>query len=102
MRSTKPEQVVVLAEDRERIARDLHDTVIQRLFGKGLGLQSVLAVTDGPLRARLEETIDDVDATIRELRSAIAGHLVATLREALSNVANRGVDHLAKRPLGLR
>jgi len=65
------EHIVVLAEDRDRIARDLHDTVIQRLFGTGLGLQSILAIADSPVRERLEHTIDDLDDTIRELRSAI-------------------------------
>ncbi len=65
------EQVVVLADERDRIARDLHDTVIQRLFGTGLGLQSIIAASDGVVRDRLEKAIDDLDDTIRELRSAI-------------------------------
>lgn len=65
------EHNVVLAEDRARIARDLHDTVIQRLFGAGLRLQSIAAVADERMRIRLDETIDDLDDTIRELRSTI-------------------------------
>ena len=65
------ERIVMLVDDRERIARDLHDTVIQRLFGAGLGLQSVLRVADDTVRPRIERTIDELDATIRELRSAI-------------------------------
>ena len=36
------EQVLAVAEDRERIARDLHDTVIQRLFAEGLSLQAAV------------------------------------------------------------
>ena len=44
------EQILVVAEDRERIARDLHDTVIQRLFGEGLNLQAALAGVDAPRR----------------------------------------------------
>jgi PAS domain S-box-containing protein len=67
----RAEQAVAVADDRDRIARDLHDTVIQRLFGTGLGLQSLMAKVDEPTRARLEQTIDDLDETIRELRSAI-------------------------------
>jgi PAS domain S-box-containing protein len=65
------EQAVVLAADRDRIARDLHDTVIQRLFGIGLGLQSLMTTVDESTGARLEQAIDDLDDTIRELRSAI-------------------------------
>lgn len=59
------EQVVAVAEDRQRIARDLHDTVIQRLFGAGLHLQTTMARTDDATRARLETTITDLDETIR-------------------------------------
>ncbi|MFN8052639.1 MAG: PAS domain S-box protein [Acidimicrobiales bacterium] len=65
------ERIVLLVEDRERIARDLHDTVIQRLFAAGLGLQSILRAADDVVRPRLERTIDELDETIRELRSAI-------------------------------
>ena len=65
------EQVLVLADDRERIARDLHDTVIQRLFGAGLQLQATSTGADERTRERLQTTITDLDETIRELRSAI-------------------------------
>ena len=65
------EQVVAVAEDRDRIARDLHDTVIQRLFAAGLNLQSTMQITDQVTRSRLEVTVDDLDETIKELRMAI-------------------------------
>ena len=66
------EQVVALASDRERIARDLHDTVIQRLFGEGLNLQATMGLVPEPAaRARLETTIEGLDETIKELRAAI-------------------------------
>jgi PAS domain S-box-containing protein len=65
------EQVLLLVEDRDRIARDLHDTVIQRLFGVGLGLQTTLATADDRTRARLDTAIDEIDTTIRELRTTI-------------------------------
>jgi signal transduction histidine kinase len=59
-------------EDRDRIARDLHDTVIQRLFAVGLGLQgSVPLATDPVLATRLEAAIDDLDTTVREIRTVI-------------------------------
>lgn len=89
------EQVMVVAEDRERIARDLHDNVIQRLFAAGLNLQATIALTDGRVSARLEATITDLDDTIKELRMAIfslhgsgvtiggvRGRLLEVLREA--------------------
>ncbi len=65
------EQVLMLADDRERIARDLHDTVIQRLFGAGLQLQATSTGADERTRERLQATITDLDETIKELRSAI-------------------------------
>jgi PAS domain S-box-containing protein len=67
------EQVLVVAEDRERIARDLHDTVIQKLFGEGLNLQAALVGVDDPgrTRQRLESTIDGLDQAIKDLRMAV-------------------------------
>ena len=63
---------LALFEDRDRIARDLHDTVIQRLFAIGLGLQgSASLATDPVLQARLESAIDELDTTVREIRFAI-------------------------------
>lgn len=59
-------------EDRERIARDLHDTVIQRLFAIGLGLQATMRiVSDSSVTNRLVTAVDDLDATVREVRAAI-------------------------------
>jgi len=61
-----------LVEDRERIAADLHDTVIQRLFATGLGLQAAVRALDNPAAAvRLQEAVDDLDETIRQIRSTI-------------------------------
>ena len=57
---------LLISADRERIARDLHDLVIQRLFGAGLRLQGALSLIDSPAAsARVSSTIDDLDATIK-------------------------------------
>ncbi|OLT55081.1 GAF domain-containing sensor histidine kinase [Cellulosimicrobium sp. CUA-896] len=67
----RAKQVGVL-EDRDRIARDLHDVVIQRLFASAMSLMSVQPlVTDPGARARIEETVADLDETIRQIRSTI-------------------------------
>lgn len=72
-------------EDRERIARDLHDTVIQRLFAAGLGLQAVAPLVVMPeVAQRLQTTVDDLDETIRQIRTTIfalnARHVGSGLR----------------------
>jgi signal transduction histidine kinase len=58
--------------DRERIARELHDTVIQRLFATGLGLQGLArVVSDAEVSDKIQGAVDDLDATIREIRGVI-------------------------------
>ncbi len=67
-------QSLALVHDRERIARDLHDTVIQRLFATGLSLQgTVRLVRDAEAMERIEQAVDDLDVTIKHIRSAIFG-----------------------------
>jgi len=95
-------QRVMLAEDHERIARDLHDTVIQRLFAAGLSLQSVLPVVPEAAKVKIERIIDDQDDAIRELRTAIFG--LSSKRSAgrtIRVVVNQLVDD-ASRVLGFR
>ncbi|MBV9091031.1 MAG: GAF domain-containing sensor histidine kinase [Mycobacteriaceae bacterium] len=58
--------------DRDRIARGLHDHVIQRLFGVGLGLQGTIPRARSPeIQQRLTEAVDDLQAVIGEIRTAI-------------------------------
>jgi len=139
-----------LVRDRERIARDLHDTVIQRLFATGLSLQAAARDIDDPVvRARVEAAIDHLDLTSREIRTSIfelqshdlaassprrallalgdelaaalgsrpsfqfdgpvdtvleadaLGHLVAVVREGLSNVAHHAPGSKATVVVGI-
>jgi two-component system sensor histidine kinase DevS len=63
-----------LLQDRERIARDLHDLVIQRLFAAGMALQGTVGrVEDADVTSRIGRVVDDLDDTIRQLRSVIFG-----------------------------
>jgi len=127
---------LALLDDQERIARDLHDTVIQQLFATGMSLQATAQrITDQVIIDRIQQAVEMLDTTIRSIRSTVfalrstahgqdglrhsllavaeevqephdfttnmtfdgpvdtaldldkQGHLIATLREALSNVA---------------
>lgn len=64
-------RALTLTEDRERIARDLHDTVIQRLFAIGLSLQTIIGAADPPVAGRVESAVADLDQTIRDIRTTI-------------------------------
>jgi len=63
---------LAIIEDRERIARDLHDTVIQQLFTTGLSLQGLTRrVEDVAVADRIQQAIADLDNTIRNIRGVI-------------------------------
>lgn len=62
---------LALVEDRERIAADLHDTVIQRLFATGLALEGSMRLAPPELKGRIEQAVTDLDDTIRQIRTAI-------------------------------
>jgi signal transduction histidine kinase len=65
-------QRVATLEDRDRIARDLHDHVIQRLFAVGLSVQSTAGrISEPDVRQRLGQNVEDLDETIRQIRSTI-------------------------------
>jgi signal transduction histidine kinase len=59
------------SRDRARIARDLHDHVIQRLFGAGLSLQAVSATVDAAASTAIEAQIDAIDAAIKDIRTVV-------------------------------
>ena len=69
-------QRLALLDDQERIARDLHDSVIQRVFGVGLmleGTRRLVRADPDAAEMRIDDAIDELDLTIKHLRSAIFG-----------------------------
>ena len=63
-----------LYEDRDRIAHDLHDLVIQRLYATGMSLQGTMPMITRPqVASRITNAVDAMDETIKEIRSAIFG-----------------------------
>ena len=65
-------QELAIVSDRERIARDLHDVVIQRLFATGLSLQGLRLTVSSPGAAeRIDRAVEDLDTTIRDIRTTI-------------------------------
>ena len=94
-----------LVTDRDRIGRDLHDHVIQGLFGTGLRLQGIAsAVSDPEHRRRLKAGIGEIDDMIREIRTSIfdlqapADTVEVGLRRRLLDVLLGGVDATAVQP----
>lgn len=89
--------LVTLLQDRDRIARDLHDLVIQRLFAVGLTLQGAARHSqDGELVERLGGAVAELDQTIRDIRATIfelrhhpgAGSFRADLRQLVESYAS--------------
>src|SRR5438874_1513948 len=61
-------------EDRERIAKELHDGVIQSLFAVGMGLQATATLSnDEAVEFRVEDAVGEIDRVIRDLRNYIFG-----------------------------
>ena len=61
-----------LLEDRDRIAQDLHDLVIQRLYATGMSLQGTMPMISRPeVASRITNAVDAMDETIKEIRSTI-------------------------------
>jgi signal transduction histidine kinase len=90
------QQRMVLLEDRDRIARDLHDHVIQRLFAAGLTVQSVASGLGADERAhRLDRVVSGIDDTIRQIRTSIF-QLRGQLGPQTGTVRTRLLDTIAE------
>ena len=86
-------------EDRERLAEDLHDLIIQRLFAAGMGLQSLQTRVSDPIASeRLAQTVDELDHTIADLRNTIF-RLHSPIKSSTRHDIEESV-HNAQRSLG--
>jgi signal transduction histidine kinase len=101
-RAQEERELLAVLEDRERIARDLHDVVIQRLFATGMQLQGAMAPGVKPeVVARINTAVDDLDATIKDIRRSIfelRAPVGATLRTELRDTCDAALDTLGFRP----
>lgn len=97
--------MLALQSDRDRIARDLHDVVIQRLFATGMSLQAVQRLEPGPeVGRRVASAVQDLDDTIRQIRGAIfelahESGMNTGLRARIHHVVTAARDSLGFRPL---
>ena len=85
---------LAVLEDRERIAKELHDGVIQTLFAVGMSLQAAEAVAGDPesIRSRLGSAAEAIDGAIRDLRNYIFGLRPGA---AADRTLERGIQELA-------
>lgn len=101
-RHAEAERVAIL-EDRDRIAQDLHDHVIQRLFAAGMRVQSVMpAVDDEAAHHKLDDVITDLDETVKDVRRAIfdlhQGGAALGLSRSIEQLATHATDALGFTP----
>ena len=96
------QELLNVMHDRERIARDLHDTVIQHLFATGMGLQALANRTsESTTRTRLTAAAAEIDDAIKQLREAIFGlHTTSEISvvDELAQVAEANTAALGFRP----
>ena len=96
-------RVLSVLEDRDRIARDLHDRVIQRIFAVGMTLQAVARMPDpGEATTRIDRAVDELDATIAEIRSTIfelgESSIPRGLRQSILQLSEEMTPTLGARP----
>jgi two-component system, NarL family, sensor histidine kinase DevS len=96
-------RVMSILDDRDRIARDLHDRIIQRVYAVGMNLQGAIRLHEREqVVERVSRAVDELDATITEIRSAIfelgESSLPAGLRQAVIELSDEFVATLGVRP----
>ncbi|WP_380277782.1 GAF domain-containing protein [Kitasatospora purpeofusca] len=102
----RDQQRLAVFQDRDRIARDLHDLVIQRLFATGMMLESAARRAIVPeVKVRVGEAVDELDATIQEVRTTIyalqhddQGDAPDTLRTRLLRECSQAAAALGFKP----
>ncbi|MER5268257.1 GAF domain-containing sensor histidine kinase [Actinosynnema sp. NPDC002837] len=96
-------RLVDVLEDRDRIARDLHDHVIQRLFATGMSLQGALgAIREPQVRERVRKAVHQLDETVLEIRTSIfdlqAGDDLPGLRRRLLDLVSELTENASVTP----
>jgi signal transduction histidine kinase len=102
-RARADRQQLELVEDRNRIARDLHDHVIQRLFGSGLALQALASAAPEAIRVGIADQVDAIDTAISEIRTAVfaltsRAAAAPTLRHRVLDVVTSATSGLTSVP----
>jgi signal transduction histidine kinase len=97
-------RAVSVLEDRDRIAKDLHDRVIQRVFAVGVALQGATRLTDlAQVVEKVNEAVDGLEATMTEIRSAVyelgGADIPGGLRQGVLELAAELSPMLGARPL---
>jgi signal transduction histidine kinase len=96
------DRLSIVAED-ERIARDLHDTVIQELFALGMSLQALSSSVTGAVGDRISTAVESLDDVIRQIRNTIfrlpgRNDLASGPREEMLRLADRYHEELGVLP----
>ncbi|MEH3069290.1 MAG: histidine kinase [Aeromicrobium erythreum] len=103
VRARESQAKLAILEDRERIGRDLHDLVIQRLFAIGLSLDSISSSVTPQVGERLSDAVDGLDQTIKEIRRTIfdlsSPSVPANLRLEIDAIVGEAERMLGYRPV---
>lgn len=98
------QEKLLLVEERDRIARDLHDHVVQRLFATGLSLHGVANQLDGDTQQRVSDAMFAIDETIRQIRNTIltlksSGDDSVTLTDMITDIGDEAERLLGFPPI---